>query len=123
DHLPRAVIGHLSAALGTHDGDVAGCVKVLGARRMPQREYRRMLDQPDLVAGVGRAVERERLHRLQGRQVGPPTKRAQLWCGWGVAIAGGAHSTTLTSGCVDSARYSRSSCSRESTRTTTVTLR
>ncbi len=51
DHeLARAVIGHLSAAIDLHHRDVAGREHVLGTRVHAEREDRRMLEEPDLVA-------------------------------------------------------------------------
>jgi hypothetical protein len=67
--LAGTVIGDLSAAIGLHDGNVAGGQHMAGIRCHAQRENGWMLQQPGLVFGGGIALVGEALHGLPGRQV------------------------------------------------------
>src|SRR6185369_3511434 len=70
-----------------------------------------VLAQPQLVGRVGAARLGEGAHRLDGGRVSHAPQRADD------------QSTTLTIGCVDSVRYSSSSCSRLVALTVIVTPR
>ena len=74
--LPGAVIGDLAAAIGGDDRNCAGRDDVLAPAGKPEREDRRMLNQPELVSGDGRAREVEGLHRAPGGLVGDKPERA-----------------------------------------------
>jgi hypothetical protein len=90
DRLARPVIGHLAAAVGAHHRDAARGEHVLGAARKPEREHRRMLEEPQLVGRVRRARRGEGLHRTPRRLVGDAPEAARD------------HSTMMTMGCFDS---------------------
>ena len=78
DHLARAVVGDLSAAVGRHHGNIAGREHMLRLAGQAQREHRRVLAQPQLVGRVLRARGGEVLHGLVGRQVVGPAALAPL---------------------------------------------
>jgi len=101
DHLPRPVVRHLAAAVGGDDRDVAGREQVIGPAGQALREHGWVLAQPQLVGRVGCTAGGERLHlRVRGLVPDPP------------ADLDAHYRTILTIGCVDSVRYSSSSCSR-----------
>src|SRR5690606_609064 len=127
DDLTRAVIRHLPAPVDLHDRDIAGREHVRAVRVQSEREDRRMLDEPDLVGGLGGAPLRECPHLVPDRLERPATEVADDDLGRGSGVSGrtasrGAHSTISISALDDSSRYSASTCSRLSARTTIVRL-
>ena len=104
DDLAGAVVGDLAAAVDLHDRDADVAQQVFGLAGQAQREHRRVLAEPEFVRRVGVARGGEVLHRAPGRLVVDQPEPA---------ITIDAHSTTLTSGCAVSSRYSASSCAFE----------
>ncbi len=68
--LAGAVKGHLAPAVALHYRNVAGREKVFAAPRLPQREQRGVLDEPQLVFLLFTAVIGELAHRIEHRRVG-----------------------------------------------------
>ena len=58
DELPRAVVGHLPAAVDADHRDVAGREQVLGPAVQALREDRRVLEEPDFVRRLVRRARR-----------------------------------------------------------------
>src|SRR5258708_4988832 len=122
DHLARAVVGDLPAAVGCDHGNVARVQQVVTFPGKALREMRGVLADPELVARAGIAAARECLHGLHRGFVVGTAQQAQVQRlrklgGWG------AQSTTFTSGCEVNAWYRSSSCSRLVAVTVTVTPR
>ena len=81
--LPIKVLGRneaafRDAAIVLHDRDVARREQVLAIRTHPEREDRRMLDEPDLVRRVRVARGREGLHLGPNLGQGPEAELAEL---------------------------------------------
>ncbi|MCY1366846.1 hypothetical protein D9M69_537540 [compost metagenome] len=109
-YLARAVVSHLTTAVGFHHRDVARREQVVVAARDALGEHGRVLADPELVGRIGGARLGERHHGVAGGCVVHPAEVANLH----------AHRTILTIGCVVSVRYSSSSCSRLVTYTDSV---
>ncbi|CAM5247458.1 hypothetical protein RLIN73S_05283 [Rhodanobacter lindaniclasticus] len=69
DDLAGAVVGHLAAAIDRHHRNVAGRQHVLHLAGLAEGEHRVVLQQPQLVRRVRRAVVGERAHRPPRRLV------------------------------------------------------
>src|SRR5690606_6389831 len=95
--LTRAVIRDLTAAVDLHDRDVAGRKEMRSVGIEAEREYRRVLDEPDLVRRLRGAPLGEVAHLLPDRVERPTAEIADEDAGWGGGVLGrdrrGAHST------------------------------
>ena len=75
DHLTRAMISNLAAAISGNDRNVAGCQNVLASPGQTQSEDARMLTDPELIDRASGMVGRELLHGLES---GPVFNAAQI---------------------------------------------
>jgi len=77
-HLPRAVEGHLPAAVGRDHGDVPWRQNVLVFARQPLRIHRFMLAYQKHIGALRRACGGVVLHGLHGGRVVHPAQHVQL---------------------------------------------
>src|SRR5699024_3069433 len=90
--LARAVVGNLTAAVNGHNLDVAGGQNMFGAAVAPLREYRFVVQKPELVVVFRAATGRKTLHGTPHGLIGPgrPAKAV------GLQYVGGRHRDMTT---------------------------
>ena len=69
------MIGHLPSPIGTNDGNCSGLSHMGTSSGLPERKYRVVLEQPELVGRITAPVihvHAHRLHRLAVRYASEP---------------------------------------------------